>query len=86
MLLTTFYLVQGKKIETWFEASKDYFGIIFTTFLSRKVAVSVSWCTAPASLCLFNNLQLQKRCNQKFCFEFCAFGFEGFLLVFIAYP
>lgn len=32
-----------------------------------------------------NDIQLQK-CSQRPCFRFCVFGFEGLLLVYIAYP
>ena len=90
-----------KKIQTWFVslASREYFGIKPTTFLStfwQKNYLLVMWnvrcsyknsCWAGVQFqcpCA-NDLQLQ-RCSQKYCFEFWEFGFEGLLLVYVAYP
>ena len=44
-----------------------------------KIAVLVSFCVPPLSLCSSNYLQLkiQERCSVKCCFGFCAFGFEA---------
>ena len=38
MLFANLYLIQGEKIETWFvsPASKEYFGVEFTAFLSAN--------------------------------------------------
>ena len=58
--------------------------ICFFIGVAIKIAVSVSWCTTPVSLCQSNDLQLHK-CSQKCCFGFCGFGFEGLLLVYVVY-
>ena len=45
MLFTHFYLTQGQRLETWFVslASREYFGVEPTTFLSTNWQKRIHW-------------------------------------------
>ena len=53
-----------------------------------KIAAPVSWCKTPFSLCKSNDLSLKKDVLilKTLPWIFYGFGFEGLLLIYIAYP
>ena len=87
--LLIFILYKKKKIFVKKSSKKSlwYNELLNMFFLgvAIEIAVLVGQCTTPVSLCYSYDLQLQKR-SRKCCFGFCTFGFEGLLLVYIAYP